>query len=32
MEKKKPTTEEIKALLGLDKIHPELNGREKLEK
>ena len=32
MEKKKPKTEEIKALLGLDKIHPELNGREKLEK
>ena len=30
--KKKKTTEEIKALLGLDKIYPELNGREKLVK
>lgn len=30
--KQKKTIAEIKALLGLDKIHPELNGREKLEK
>lgn len=30
--KQKKSIEEIKALLGLDKIHPELNGREKLEK
>lgn len=30
--KQKKSIEEIMALLGLDKIHPELNGREKLEK
>ena len=30
--KEKKSIEEIKALLGLDKIHPELDGREKLEK
>ena len=30
--KQKKSIEEIKALLGLDKIHPELDGREKLEK
>lgn len=31
MEQRK-SIEEIKALLGLDQIHPELNGRKKLEK
>jgi hypothetical protein len=30
MEQKKKSTEEIKELLGLDKILPEINGREKL--
>ena len=30
--KEKKSIQEIKRLLGLDKIHPELNGREKLEK
>ena len=30
--KKKKSIEEIKALLGLDNINPEVNGREKLEK
>ena len=32
MEKKKPTIQELKKLMGLDNIHPELNGKEKLEK
>lgn len=31
MEQKK-SIQEIKRLLGVDKIHPELNGREKLER
>ena len=30
--KQKKSIEEIKALLGLDNINPEVNGREKLEK
>jgi hypothetical protein len=32
MEKKIKTIEELKELMGLDKIYPEINGREKLEK
>ena len=32
MEKQIPTIKEIKKKTGLDKIHPELHGREKLEK
>ena len=32
MEQQKKTTEEIKELLGLDKILPEVNGREKLQR
>ena len=32
MKQNKPTTEEIKALLGIDKIHHEVNGRAKLER
>ena len=30
--KQKKSTEEIKALLGIDNTHPEVNGREKLFK
>jgi len=32
MEQQKKTTEEIRELLGLDKILPEVNGREKLQR
>lgn len=32
MKQQKKTTEEIKELLGLDKILPEVNGREKIKK
>lgn len=31
-QKKKKSIEEIKKLLGLDDLHPDFNGREKLEK